>query len=145
MFAQREYMCHHDKVAFHLHWCLWREYKLQVEEKWCCYKPEKVIENDQIKIMWNFNIQTDCILEAIQNLTSPCLKKQKKKRKCLVIDIAGPDDHNIIVQEIVKLKKYTNYGLRLPEYVMFRPLLSQLLLRCWDLYQRHLKTYVKSE
>lgn len=36
--------------------------EIEVDEK--CYKPEKLIENEQVKISWNFSIQTNRVLDA---------------------------------------------------------------------------------
>lgn len=73
----------------HLHWCLYRNYRFVVSKKWYHYKPEKGIKIDYFKILWNFNSQTDCILEAIK---LDIIVIEKETRKCLFIDVDVPGD-----------------------------------------------------
>lgn len=42
-----------------------RKYVIEINENWYHHKLEKVIENDQV-ILWDFDIQTKCDLEAIK-------------------------------------------------------------------------------
>ena len=94
MLAQKDYKRRHDKVCSHLHWCLSRKYGLDVDSKWYHHKPNKVIENDVVKIVWDYNIQTDRIIEH-------------RKRKCLIVDVAIPGDQNITKKEFEKINNYS--------------------------------------
>ena len=49
----------HDKVAQILHWNLCKKYELRAATKFYDHVPEKVSENDLVKILWDFNIKTD--------------------------------------------------------------------------------------
>ena len=53
----------HDKLCSHLHWCLSKKYGIHADGKWHHHQPEKVVENDVVKILWDYNIQTDRIIE----------------------------------------------------------------------------------
>lgn len=55
-------------------------------------KQDKVTENDQVKTLWDFNIQRDCILEAIK---PDIIVVEKRTRKCLLINMVVPGDHKI--------------------------------------------------
>ena len=65
-------------VAIHLEW-----HQLQ---------PESVVENDKVKILWDFNLSVDRYLEA-KRLDIVAIHKEEKD--CVIIDIAVPADQNI--------------------------------------------------
>ena len=52
----------HDKVAAIMHWESCKKFGVAVKEKWRDHKAEKVIETDEIEILWDIRIQTDKIL-----------------------------------------------------------------------------------
>ena len=63
--------------------------------------PDSVVENDDIKLLWYFNIQCDNMIKArrpyIANL-------HKKEKKCMIVDVAVPGDCRINEKE--KIDKY---------------------------------------
>ena len=62
--AQREYkMWRHDKVGQVIHWKLCQKFNIPCKDKWYDHDPEGVIENDQVKVLWDFRIQTDHQIE----------------------------------------------------------------------------------
>ena len=62
--AQKEYKRRHDCVGKKIHWevCKWEGFI--VNEKWYEHVPEPVLENERCKILWDFTIQTDHVIEA---------------------------------------------------------------------------------
>ena len=58
MFGQREYKRRHDWVVRKIHSEVCTEICFDVNEKWYKHKPEKVVENEYWKILWDFTIQT---------------------------------------------------------------------------------------
>ena len=42
-----------------LHWNLCKKYRLPVYEKWWKNNVEKVQQNEEVKILWDFKTQTD--------------------------------------------------------------------------------------
>jgi hypothetical protein len=84
--APGEYKKRHDRVASIIHWDLCALHGFQRSKTWYDHKPEAVLENENIKIVWEFNIHTDRIIEArgqtwlpltsgtlrLLSLTSPC-------------------------------------------------------------------------
>ena len=60
--AQTEYKGRHDKLAKVIHWDLCKKYGVKVQSKWYDHVPEKVEETDHVKILWDFNIQTDHVI-----------------------------------------------------------------------------------
>ena len=94
--AQNEYKkCRHDKVAAMLHWSLCQQYGFPCTEKsyeHVITKEMRVLENDEVKVLWDFPIQTDEKLE--HNRPDTAIVK-KKKRTCMLIDVACPFDTRI--------------------------------------------------
>ena len=42
-----------------LHWNLCRKYNLPTADKWWKHKVDKVLQKKDLKILWDFKIQTD--------------------------------------------------------------------------------------
>ena len=68
-----------------LHWKLCKKWGFSKAEKWYIHKPEKVLESEYCKILWDFPIQTNKILEHNQPDITVI---DKKSKKCLLIDPA---------------------------------------------------------
>ena len=49
----------HDNVARYIHWCLCGKHSIDHHCNWWQHCPASVIENDSIKILWDFNIYVD--------------------------------------------------------------------------------------
>ncbi|XP_047475423.1 uncharacterized protein LOC125029527 [Penaeus chinensis] len=59
----REYKQRHDSIARIVHLELCQKFELVGEVKWYNHRPESVMENDRVKILWDFNIQTDHVIQ----------------------------------------------------------------------------------
>ena len=57
--AQKKYKARHDRVATAVHWCLCKNYGLPVSDQWYQHRAEKVIESEDAKLLWDYNIFTD--------------------------------------------------------------------------------------
>ena len=64
------------------------------------HNPAPVLENDTLKLLWDFNIQTDQLIPARP------YNNQQKKRTCKIVDFAVPADHRINLKECEKKDKY---------------------------------------
>ena len=53
MLAQKDKR-RHDKVCLKLHWTLCRKYDLEVSKKLYQHKVDSVVENEMVKILWDF-------------------------------------------------------------------------------------------
>ena len=108
--AKSQYRKRHDKVETYVHWLLCKKYHLQCSDKWYIYKPQSVQENDEYKILWDFNIQADKVIEH-RRLDIVCINKQR--RECQIIDFAIPGDQNIAIKEQEKVDKYQDLRIEL--------------------------------
>ena len=69
-----------------------------------------VPENDEYKILWDFNIPTDKVIEHRQPDTV-CINKQK--RGFQIIHFAIPGGQNIAIKEQKKIEKYQDLRIEL--------------------------------
>ena len=57
--VQKEHKRRHDNVARIVHWKLCGKYNLKRSEKWYEHAPEGVVENEEVKILWDVMIECD--------------------------------------------------------------------------------------
>ena len=62
--AQKQYKRRHDNVSKIVHWKLWGKYNLKRSEKWYEHAPESVVENEEVKVLWDVTIQCDREIKA---------------------------------------------------------------------------------
>ena len=101
--AQKEYKRRHDNVAKKVHWDLCKKYKLDCKEKWYELVPEGVVENEEVKLLWDVNIQCDNVIEARR---PDIVVIDKKEHKGIITDIAVLDDVRVGEKELEKVEKY---------------------------------------
>ena len=101
--AQREYKRRHDNVARYVHWQLCLKGGFERAAKWYEQKPEGVVENDNFKILWDFTIQCDRMVEARR---PDIVFVDKKEKEVKIIDIAVPGDVRVKDKELEKIEKY---------------------------------------
>ena len=99
--AQTDHKERHNKVASKLLWNLCKNYHLPASEKWWELKVEKVLQNEEVKILWDFKIQTD--KHPTHNI--PDITVVEKKQVWL-IDVAIPGDSRIDQKDVEKITKY---------------------------------------
>ena len=92
----------HSKLA--------RKCNFEGSDKWYEHEPESVLENEYYKILWNFSIQTDHVIEAQR---PDLVVVNKKERDCKIIDVAVPGDGRIEEKEKDKTEKYQDLGREL--------------------------------
>ena len=108
--AQKEYRRRHDNLGKIVHWKLTRKCNFETGDKWYEREPESVLENEDYKILWDFSIQTDHVIEARR---TDLVVVDKKERGCKIIDFAVPRDSRIEEKEKDKIEKYQDLGREL--------------------------------
>ena len=101
--AQKEYTRRHNNVARTLHWKLCGKYNLKKSEKWYEHVPEGVVENEEVKILWDVMIQRDKDIKARK---PDIVVVNKNERSCAIIDIAIPGDIRVSEKEKEKIERY---------------------------------------
>ena len=81
------------------------KYSTDCSDKWYEHVPRKVEENEEVKILWDFNIQTD---REIHHRRPDLVAQRKKERETIIADIAVPGDCTVVQKEIEKREKYKN-------------------------------------
>ena len=115
MLSATKYTERHDNVCKLIHMQLARKYELldnNIEEKWFKYDPEPLLEDENTKILWNFPIQTD---HLVRHNKPDLLVIEKKKRKAFIIDIAVPNDNNIMKKRREKMLNYETLSFEIKQ------------------------------
>ena len=99
--AQKEYKRRHENVAKKVHWDIYKKNGLEHSEKWYEHATEGAVENEEIKVLWDINIQCDNLIEARRH---DLIVIDKKEQKGIIIDIAVPAD--VRIEEKEKVEKY---------------------------------------
>uniref|UniRef100_A0A2D4ERZ3 Uncharacterized protein n=1 Tax=Micrurus corallinus TaxID=54390 RepID=A0A2D4ERZ3_MICCO len=106
--AQTDYKLQHNSVAQMIHWNLCKNYNIKTTTYWWEHKPEKVTENQMVKILWDFCIQTDKVL--MHNTPDITLVQ---RNKVTIIDIAIPGDSRVDEKEQEKITKYQDLKIEI--------------------------------
>ena len=61
---QKEYRRRHDNVAKKFQWDFCKKNGLEHTEEWYEHVPEGVVENEEIKVLWDINVQCDNVIET---------------------------------------------------------------------------------
>ena len=109
-FTQKEYKTRHDWVGKGIHWEMCEKFKFDHTNKWYMHNPAPVLENNTLKLLWDFNIQTDHLILARR---PDLIIINKKKRICKIVDFAVPADHRINLKECAKKDKYLDLAREL--------------------------------
>ena len=97
--AQNEYEGRHDKVAKIIHWDMYKEKGVEVSSKFLA----------GVKILWDFNIQTDHIIE---HRRPDVVVLDDKANSHHLVDIAVPADSRVDAKE-EKIQKYQDLAREL--------------------------------
>ena len=79
--------------------------------------PGSVLEDEDYKILWDFGIQTDHVIEAQR---PDLVLVDKQERICKVIDFAVPGDSRIEEKEQDKIEKYQDLRRELQKIWNFK-------------------------
>ena len=106
--AQKDYKNRHDRVASIIHWDLCDVYGFKRSKNWYDHHAEPVLENNDVKILWDFNIHTDRVIEARR---PDLVIVDKKNSETVIVDIAVPGDFRVKEKEEEKIGKYQDLAL----------------------------------
>ena len=123
--AQKEYKRRHDNPGKIVRWKLTTSCNFEAGDKWYEYERESVLENEDYKILWDFSIQTDHIIEAWR---PDLVVVDKKERSCKIIDFAVPGDSRIAEKYKNKIEKYQDLGKELQKISNVKVMIIPLVL-----------------
>ena len=101
--AQKEYERRDGNVAKKVHWDFCKKNELEHTAKWYEHIPEGVVENEEVKVLWDINVECDNVIEARR---PDIIVFNKKERKAIIIDIPVPADVRVGEKEREKVEKY---------------------------------------
>ena len=79
------------------------KHNLERKEKWYEHCPEGAVKDDNVKLIWDINIQCDNVIEARR---PDLILVDKKAKSYVIIGVAIPGDCRIHEKEIEKIAKY---------------------------------------
>ena len=82
--AQKEYKRRYDDLGKILHWKLARKCNFEAGDKWYEDESESLLENEDYKILWDFSIQADHVIEVRR---PDLVVVDKKERSCKIVDL----------------------------------------------------------
>ena len=95
-----------------IHWELCKRLEFDNTTKWYVHKQESFQENDTLKTIWDFELDTD---QLIPGRRPDQILINKKKITCHWVDFAVPADRKMKIEESEKLNKYLDLVRELKE------------------------------
>ena len=102
--AQKEYKQRYDSVGRCVHWQFCEKLGFNGVMFWYEYEAESVFENENFKILWDFTIHCNHMIEARR---PDIMVIDKVKKKTIIIDVAIPGDTRVCDKEWEKIEKYS--------------------------------------
>ena len=138
--AQIEYKRRHDNVARIIHWELSKLHGLPHTDKWYEHDPNKVTEANGIKLLWDFNIQTD---KVIEHRRPDIVLVDYKQRQCNIIDIAVPGDARTKDKEKEKVEKYQEIKREISRLWNVKVSVTPIVIGALGIVTTNLKKHLK--
>jgi hypothetical protein len=95
----------HDKVGAHFHYSICKAIGIETTDKWYTQTPKPVNEHEDLTVLWNQGVHTG--REVTANRPDTVIKN-KKRKTCILIDVAIPADRNVTLKEAEKKLKYNS-------------------------------------
>ena len=109
--APKKYLQRHDNVCKYVHDLLLPEFGFKQDSSpWYQHQPRTIEENNNVKIIWNFSVQTD---HTIQHNKPDMIIIDKRENVARIIDIAIPNDNNICRKRFDKIRAYTDLAVNI--------------------------------
>ena len=101
--TQKEYKRRHDNVAKSIHWELCKKHALERKERRYAHNPDGTAENNDVKLLWDINIQCNHVIEARH---ADIVIIDKRRQSGIIVNIAVPVDGRVHEKEREKVEKY---------------------------------------
>ena len=123
--ALMDYTDRHNQVSSIIHWDVCRHFGVTVESRWYRHHSDRLVETDDITMMWDTTIPTAKKIKA--NRPDICLRNKKTNTSPL-IDISCPADGNIGRKHAEKLAKYSDLRVEISRMWHCRTLVVPVVL-----------------
>ena len=124
--GQKECRKRHDKVALRVHWKLSRRYGLECGERWYEHQSIPVMENEQVKLMWDNTVITD---RRVPHNRPDITLVLKDRHQWVMVDVAVPDDRNIVTTEAWKIERYQDLAFEVQRMYRVEVVVVPLIIR----------------
>ena len=74
--APMDYTDRHNQVASIIHWDVCHHCGVPVESRWCQHHPDRLVETDDITMMWDTTIPTARKIKAIVQTSASEIRRQ---------------------------------------------------------------------
>ena len=98
----KKYKRRHDSVGRYVHWQFCEKLGFNRARLWYEHEPESVIENEDFKVLWDFTIQCDHMIETKRQ---DIVVVDKVKKVTMITDVAVPGDTRVCDKEREKIEK----------------------------------------
>ena len=102
--AQKNYKLRHDSVGRYVHWQFCEKLGFNSARLWYEHEQESVVENENFKILWDFIIQCEHMIEARR---PDIVVVNEVKKEAMIIDMVIPGDTRACDKEWEKIEKYS--------------------------------------
>ena len=94
--AKSEFIQWHYKAASYMHWKICKAFGLPVTDNWYNHKPETLVSNDQVTLIWDMQLHTDKEIKANK---LDIIIKDHINNTCQLTDMTIPSDRNVAIKE----------------------------------------------
>ena len=101
--SKREYLSRHNNVCRFIHHSILKAYGIPCGDNWFTHSPKEVVLQNNVEVVYDQTLQTARPIGANR---PDIVVRDLSSKKALVIDIACPNDINVIVKEAEKISKY---------------------------------------
>ena len=110
--AQKEYKTRHDWVGKVIHWEMCKKFKFDHTNKWYIHKLASVLENNTLKLLWDFDIQIDHLILVRRSDLIIINKKIENLKNCRLCCPGWPQNKT---EKNEKENKYLGFARELKE------------------------------
>ena len=109
---QKEFMTSQNWVKKVIYWKLCKKFEFDHPRKWYMYNLESVVENEMLKLLWDFEIQMDHLISA-RWLDLGIVYKKKKNENLQIVHFPILADHRVKFKEGEKRDIYLDLAREL--------------------------------
>ena len=101
--VQKKYKRRRDSIGKRIKWDLCKKFGVHASEKWHNHDPEDVVEIDSCKLLWDFTVQIDHIIDTRK---LDLILSGKEENKCTIVDFAISHDIQVEQKENERVDTY---------------------------------------
>ena len=123
-----------------MHLALCIKYGFSTTERWYEHNPEKVLESREVKILWDFSVQTDHEIEARE---PDIIVIDKTSREYHFTEITCPLDWSFLERENFKEDKYQDLKREVAKLWNVRPVVIPVVVGALSMVTNRLKEFIR--